>query len=128
MKNYSWSLFSLVWAGLVLYLSFVHPVSVDGGEPWFQNQDKLAHFVFYAILGGTFIKASAQELKRSSPLMLGGSVAFIFGGLIELGQHFLTTNREGDWVDAFSNGLGVLVIALLIHNYTKLFRYHPKAK
>ena len=37
MKNYSWSLFSLVWAGLIVYLSFIQPVSV-GGVPWFKNQ------------------------------------------------------------------------------------------
>ena len=126
MKNYSWSLFSLVWAGLIVYLSFIQPVSV-GGVPWFKNQDKLGHFVFYAILGLTLIKASSQEIIIQNPLTGGALVALVFGVLIELCQHFFTYNRDGNFLDALANGFGILLMVVLIKVYPKLFHFKPKA-
>lgn len=54
-------------------------------------------------------------------------VALVFGVLIELGQHFFTHDREGDYMDAMANGLGILLIVVLIKAYPKHFYFNPKA-
>ena len=45
-------------------------------------------------------------------------IAAIYGGLMELGQAYLTTSRHGDWLDVYANSFGALcafVILLICH-------------
>ena len=45
-------------------------------------------------------------------------VASVYGGLMELGQAYLTTSRHGDWLDVYANSFGALcafVILLICH-------------
>lgn len=125
MKNYFWSLFSLLWGGAIFYLSFYTPVSKDSVS-YFMHQDKLGHFVFYAVLCLSLIKTFSQEIVLKYSLKTGTALAFIYGALIELGQYFLTIDRDGNFMDALANGLGVFLVALLINNYPKLFWFNPK--
>lgn len=78
--------------------------------------DKLVHFGFYfgaTVLGALFF----NEKFRGKYAMLKGLayvvVASIFYGmLIEVLQYTLTTDREGDAVDALANSVGALMGAL----------------
>ena len=128
MKNYIWLFLSIIWTGLILYLSFYNPVSANASEPWFENQDKVGHFVFYAVLSLVLIKTLSQEIVIQNSITVGAIVAFIFGILIELAQHFFTFDRDGDILDAFANGLGIVTLVVLINSYPKLFRFNPKTK
>jgi hypothetical protein len=65
MKNYFWLVCSLVWAGLIVYLGFSNPKSV-GIEPWFKYQDKLGHFILYAVLSMLLIKTFSKEIVIQS--------------------------------------------------------------
>jgi len=121
-----WTFFSLVWAGLIIYLSFVKPASIDEGISWFENQDKVGHFVFYAILSWFLIKSFTQEIFLKRPIYKGVIIAFFFGAVIELGQHFLTTDRNGNLMDALSNGMGSMLILFLSYNYPKILLLNPK--
>ena len=126
MKNYFWLISSLIWAGLILYLSFFNPISVDPVEPWFKNQDKAGHFVFYAVLSMILVKTFSQEIVIQNSLMVAALIALVFGILIELGQHFFTFDRDGNFLDVFANGLGILLMIVLINSYPKFFRFNPK--
>ena len=126
MKNYFWLVCSLVWAGLIDYLSFSNPNSV-GLEPWFKYQDKLGHFIFYAVLSMLLIKTFSEEIVIQNSMWSIALVALVFGVLIELGQHLFTHDREGDYMDAMANGLGILLIVFLIKAYPKHFYFNPKA-
>jgi VanZ family protein len=126
MKNYFWLVCSLVWAGLIVYLSFSNPNSV-GLEPWFKYQDKLGHFIFYAVLSMLLIKTFSEEIVIQNSMWSIALVALVFGVLIELGQHFFTHDRKGDYMDAMVNGLGILLIVILIKAYPKHFYFNPKA-
>ena len=126
MKNYFWLVCSLVWAGLIDYLSFSNPNSV-GLEPWFKYQDKLGYFIFYAVLSMLLIKTFSKEIVIQNSMWSSALVALVFGVLIELGQHFFTHDREGDYMDAMANGLGILLIVVLIKAYPKHFYFNPKA-
>ena len=126
MKNYFWLVCSLVWAGLIDYLSFSNPNSV-GLEPWFKYQDKLGHFIFYAVLSMLLIKTFSEEIVIQNSMWSIALVALVFGVFIELGQHFFTHDREGDYMDALANGLGILLMVVLIKAYPKRFYFNPKA-
>ena len=126
MKNYFWLVCSLVWAGLIVYLGFSNPKSV-GIEPWFKYQDKLGHFVLYVVLSMLLIKTFSKEIVIQNSMTCGALVALVFGGLIELGQHFFTYDSEGDYMDALANGLGIMLMVVLIKAYPKRFYFNPKA-
>lgn len=122
MKNYFWFVCSLVWAGLILYLSFFTPIS-EGGGAWFENQDKLGHFIFYAVLSMFLIKTFSKEISIQYPINSGALISLVFGVLIELGQHFFTNDRYGDFMDVLANGLGILLVVILIRIFPKYFRH-----
>ena len=126
MNNYFWLILSIIWAGLIVYLSFFNPLSEDNVESWFKNQDKLGHFVFYALLSLGLCKTFSQEIIIQNPLIISAMVALIFGLLIELSQHFFTHDRDGNFWDALANGLGILFMLVLINSHPKLFRFNPK--
>lgn len=126
MKNYFWLVCSLVWAGLIVYLGFSNPESV-GIEPWFKYRDKLGHFILYAVLSMLLIKTFSNEIVIQNSMSNGALVALVFGVLIELGQHFFTHDREGDYMDALANGLGILLMVVLTKVYPKCFYFNPKA-
>lgn len=122
MKNYFWFVCSLVWAGLILYLSFFTPIS-EGEEPWLENQDKLGHFIFYAVLSMFLIKTFSKEISIQYPINSGALISLVFGVLIELGQHFFTNDRYGDFMDVLANGSGILLVVILIRIFPKYFRH-----
>lgn len=126
MKNYIWLFLSIIWTGLILYLSFFNPVNINASEPWFENQDKIGHFVFYAVLSLVLIKTLSQEIVIQNSITVGAIVAFIFGVLVEFTQHFFTLDRDGNILDAFANGLGIVILVVLINSYPKLFRLNHK--
>ena len=43
--------------------------------------------------------------------------ASVYGGLMELGQAYLTTSRHGDWIDVWANSFGTLCAFLLLSGY-----------
>ena len=126
MNNYFWLILSIIWAGLIVYLSFFNPLSEDNVEPWFRNQDKLGHFVFYALLSLGLCKTFSEEIIIQNPLIISAMVALIFGVIMELSQHFFTHDRDGNFWDALANGLGILFMLVLIKSHPKLFRFNPK--
>ncbi len=80
-----------------------------GDVPFF---DKWVHFVMY----GTLALAAWFDLCRSRRALTLGRVFWlaivlpvVWGGLMELGQAYLTTCRSGDWLDFAANSFGVLI-------------------
>lgn len=48
-------------------------------------------------------------------------IASVYGGLMELGQAYLTTSRHGDWLDVWANSFGALcalVLLIIYHLFT----------
>jgi len=66
------------------------------------------------------------EIIVQNFIVLGATVAFIFGVLIEFSQHFFTHNRDGNFLDIFANGLGVLFQVILINSFPDFFYRNTK--
>jgi len=106
------------WALLIFVLSSISPPSLriprlfDLFEP-----DKVGHFVFYAILFLLLARGARQgENSVEVRPAIRRSVFIItvaYGGLIELYQGYLLTDRVADWVDFMANVIGAGIGAIL---------------
>lgn len=113
LKSYPASILVLA---LLFYLSFFNPG--DNALPEFENSDKIAHLIMYCGLSSVFW----FEWLRRRPLdrkavIRGAAYCFalpvLLGGLIEVGQQYLVSYRDGDWLDFLANTAGC-VLALAI--------------
>ena len=104
--------------------------------------DKWAHWVMYGfltlVMGIDYVlrdeylstKPSASSAQRQRYKNKGAAIwqflviaiiASIYGGLMELGQAYLTTSRHGDWLDVYANSFGALcalVLLIIYHLFT----------
>lgn len=92
--------------------------------------DKWVHFVMYGWLSAimwwescTRKEATRNRGSLPSLLLLNSLFPALLGGLLELGQAYLTTCRSGDWwdflADAIGALLGTLIGLLTYHIYDK---------
>ena len=92
-----------------------------------QFADKWAHWLMYGfvtlVMGIEFIilphkNGKLTKRKRGTAFwqfLLISVFASLYGGLMELGQAYLTTSRHGDWLDVWANSFGALcAFALLL--------------
>lgn len=85
--------------------------------PLFPNQDKLAHFLAYAILG---VLWGAFWLRKREPgfwrpyLIVLLFTSLIYGTIIEILQGQITLSRSADVYDIVANTVGMLVGATAI--------------
>jgi len=113
VKKYPLSLIVLL---AVIYFSFFNPASTN--VPRFPGFDKVAHFCMYAGLSGILWvehlwnhRNNGFGLRRG---LIGATILpILWGGLMEIGQHFLTTTRQGDILDFVANSLGSITATLI---------------
>lgn len=113
IKKYPFSLAIII---TVIYLSFFKPPSIKA--PLFEGIDKIVHFCMYGGLSGIlwieFLLNHRKDNLNLKHAVIGAIVCpILFGGLIELGQAYLTQYRGGDWLDFLANTTGVLVASLI---------------
>ena len=126
MNNYFWLVLSVVWLGLIIYISFFNPLIEDNAEPWFKHRDQHGHCVFYALLSLFLSKTFTQEIITQNPLFSRAKVSLIFGFLIGLGQYFFTYDHYVTFLDVLANALGILLVVVMIYFYPKLYRFNIK--
>ena len=94
MKKNLWKIFTILWASIIIYFSFFNTHQSESSRI-FEHQDKAGHVIFYAILTYGLIKVYRQEIILQQPSVIASIVSFIFGIVIELFQHYITTDRVG---------------------------------
>jgi VanZ family protein len=117
---------SLILITIILILCFINPpeVPVKLGAT---NFDKLVHFLMFLGLSGIIFFDSSFYLKQkvNGWVIFGGSFLFpiAFGGAIEIAQEYMTTTRNGDWIDLLFDGIGIFcgyLICLKINRNLKI--------
>ncbi len=91
--------------------SFQSPVDIQ-----FIGVDKLVHSALYFVLtAGTLIELVKMKLHTRVGITLFWAlfIPVLFGGCIELAQHYLVQGRTGDWFDFAANVSGVIVAYLV---------------
>lgn len=101
----------VIWLGVILYLSSTTP----DGKPKFvlftiPYFDKIVHWGMYSIL--TFLM-SLLYYRRLQDLKLRNSItifviAVLYGGIMEVCQHYFWEGRSADFLDMFANAVGAV--------------------
>ena len=131
MKHIRRHIFSLLALILIATLSLMPAQEFPQTD--IQFADKWAHWVMYGFL--TLVMGiecvlrdeylgQAHKSKGTAiwQFLLISIIASAFGGLMELGQAYLTTSRHGDWLDVYANSFGAIcafVILTAYHNLQK---------
>ncbi len=89
-----------------------------------QFADKWAHWVMYAFL---FLVIGGERIlhKRTTSYASFALIAIlvaIYGGLMELGQAYLTSTRHGDWLDVAANTFGAFCGLACLTLYIRFFK------
>lgn len=137
IKRYIFSLLTIL---LITTLSLMP--SQEFPQVNVQFADKWAHWVMYGFLtivlgiesthGNILYSAKVWEKRerKDPPKYKKGTTlwrllaiflfASLYGGLMELGQAYLTTSRHGDWLDVWANSFGALcaLILLLVYDFS----------
>lgn len=121
---------SLVVILAVIYFSFFTPPKTRLAEIPFY--DKWGHAAMYLGLSGIiwfeYLRRQKGVIRfwKVTPITILFPV--LFGGAVELGQHYLTANRQGDWLDFAANSVGVLVASLIGYFILRplLHRYYQR--
>lgn len=140
MKYIRRHIFSLLTLLLIAVLSLMPAQEFPQTD--IQFADKWAHWVMYGfltlVMGIDYVlrdeylstKPSASWHQRLAHKNKGTAiwqflvifiVASVYGGLMELGQAYLTTSRHGDWLDVLANSFGALcalVLLIIYHLFT----------
>ena len=108
--------FKVLFVSWIMFVTFSSLFSLSGvGTSRFNipHMDKAVHFTFYSVmvfLGYMAIRNKTDQLeKRSKLLWYIVLFAVIYGIIIEVLQHVLTTDRHGDPFDALANSIGAFV-------------------
>ena len=76
--------------------------------------DKIAHFLMYALLGFLWF-ISLEALKKKSSLGIAVILAIGFGTVIEIVQSLVSSYRTTEILDIVANCLGVITMAFIVH-------------
>ena len=109
-KTYPLSLICSI-AIIILSLAPVGAPEVARDVPFF---DKWAHFVMYGGLSFLLFLESRRFLTLPLSLLLL-LYACLMGGLMELGQAYLTTYRSGEWLDFLADSVGAVLGGLIAY-------------
>lgn len=141
MKYIRRHIFSLLTLMLIAVLSLMPAQEFPQTD--IQFADKWAHWVMYGfltlVMGIDYVlrdeylstKPSASSAQRQRyknkgtaiwQLLVIAIIASVYGGLMELGQAYLTTSRHGDWLDVLANSFGALCAFVILLIYHKLQR------
>ncbi len=113
---------ALVWGIFILYFSLM-----PGNEvPRFMVRfnDKVIHGGIYFLSAGLIYLGFIRfNFKNSLSLLLVGGIVLlcvVYGGAIEIVQHYCVPRRVGDWFDFFANTTGSVVCVLLFAVYHRI--------
>ena len=133
MKYIRHHIFSLLSLLLIAVLSLMPAQEFPQTDIKFA--DKWAHWVMYGfltlvmgidyVLRGEYLRAKASAHRKEEQVhkekgtaiwqfLVIFIVASVYGGLMELGQAYLTTSRHGDWLDVLANSFGALCAFILL--------------
>ena len=95
---------SILILGLLIYLHFMQPLSIDVGLTLF---DKLVHFLMFFFTMMWFMYITKNWLVSAFSLL-------ILGLILEWIQMNYIINRSFDWFDWIADGAGILICFLLL--------------
>ena len=113
----------IIFTAVVVVLSLR---SFSSSVQLFSNQDKVGHFLAYAVTAWLACQALRLRFKPGSTLILSFLYASVIGAVLEILQITLTTSRRGEWLDLLANLLGALTGCVIFSLIKRLkFKHEP---
>ncbi len=106
--------FAFIWAGLILVLCLV-PGSVVMQPGFFDKLpvDKVVHALLFGVLYVLLVKGLERQtgypLLQRHAVLVGFTIAVLYGGATELIQEWMQLGRRGDLADMLANTIGVIL-------------------
>jgi len=114
------NILSISVALVILYLSLASSETFNKIPMFhFRGMDKVVHFGMYAVFSGVILYENRKRINTGRRLAVVALIPFIFGGVLEMMQSWLTTTRTGSIYDLLFNLCGILFsvgIYLLVMN------------
>lgn len=116
-KKYIIFIITVFYTILTTFLSLVELGDIPNLNTKFD--DKIAHFLFYAIFCLLwFLNLTYFKIKRS--LIAASAISILFGLIIEILQDLTTTYRTAEFLDILANTMGTIIMAALIYKKKEL--------
>ena len=113
VKNTVYKVLFISWMMFVTFFSLFSFSDVGTSSINIPHIDKAVHFTFYfvMVLLAFYTKTKGKGSRSTISKLLWYIVLFavIYGIIIEVLQHVLTTDRHGDPFDALANSIGAFV-------------------
>lgn len=118
---FKYNIAALIWA-IIIFIFCIIP-GKDLPDLSFWDADKAAHALVFAILvfllGRGFSRQFTFNRLRYRPLLFVVSISIVYGGLLEIMQSTLLTDRFGDMFDFIANCIGCFAGAWVFHKFHK---------
>ncbi len=109
---------SMLFICVLLYLSFAKP-STFKEAPTFFSIDKVVHIFLYFFLGIVLImdfsKSKIKETSKSIKILITIVFPILMGGAIEILQEMYFKPRSAEWIDWFSDIIGIGLSYVFMH-------------
>lgn len=111
-KKHFFTIAFISWMVFITFSSLYSFEDVSVPKMKIPHLDKAVHFTFYfvaCVLGIFFLRERSRgemSFRKALLIMLVSTIAF--GIFIEVLQHALTSNRQGDYLDGIANSVGSL--------------------
>lgn len=105
---------SIITGIIILYLSLFTPPEFPKLIDILWEPDKIVHVLMYAGFSAVILFESRKNLTVKRMILIS-LFPLLYGGLMEILQETLTTNRTGSWYDFIANSTGVVLCDLLIY-------------
>ena len=104
---------SIIVGIIIFYLSLFNPPEFPKLIDLLWEPDKIIHVLMYAGFNAVILFESRKGLTIRKMILLS-LIPLLYGGVMEILQETLTTDRTGSWYDFIANSAGVILCNLLI--------------
>ncbi|MGE4290526.1 MAG: VanZ family protein [Salinivirgaceae bacterium] len=103
----------ILWSLVIAYLCFSPSDGFKKVPILIPHLDKVVHFIMFFILGMLMEALKIRQINVVTRIGLP-LLGIVYGGLIELTQHFVIDGRHGDWVDWTADIIGLSIGILFV--------------
>ena len=104
---------SIIVGVIIFYLSLFTPPEFPKLIDILWEPDKIIHVLMYAGFTAVILFESRKGLTLKKLILLS-LLPWLYGGVMEILQETLTTDRTGSWYDFVANSAGVVLCGILI--------------
>ncbi|MEO6305317.1 MAG: VanZ family protein [Bacteroidia bacterium] len=116
-------LFSIIWAAIIFGLCAT-PGKFIPSASWLEllSFDKWVHASMFFILSSLLFLVAIKNDQPKFWIAVYFLLCVLYGGLLEIMQAKVFTDRSADWQDFVANTFGCLVALLLLNKLKKIFQ------